>query len=571
MARDRSLAVVAPLSALLAGALPALTFPEPSLSWLAPVVLVAWMVLLARAGTPREAALRGWLGGVGFVLAVHHWLVPNTHVFTPIVAAALGLLWLPWGVLVRHLLRPPSTGRRVLAAVLLVPSAWLLVEVARSWESLGGPWGLLGSSQSQVPPALALAALGGVWLVSWVLVAVNVAVTAVVLSPRRGIVAAGVATVAVLAAGTFAYAGVWASISRAGGGPVLRVAAVQPGVVDGPGARLDLGEQLTGRIRPGSADLVVWGESSVGFDLASRPGLRTRLSRLSEQVGAPLLLNVDARRGHGGIAKSTVLVGDDGVLGEYDKTRLVPFGEYVPVRGVLGWLTGASRAADEDRRRGPDVTVLRQGPGDIGPLVCFESAFPDMTRTLARRGAGLVVVQASTSTFQGSWAPEQHAALAALRAAESGRPVVHATLTGQTRAFDAAGRELGQPMDTDRRGVASYRVPLAVQDTPFVRWGAWVPFTAVALVAGWAVAAACRRAVGVRRRAAALGPPGSALDEDVGGSQLGSREIVDHEHGTGFGAADRHREEGLDVDSGVGQRPGEGGAGARAVRQPDEQ
>lgn len=115
--------------------------------------------------------------------------------------------------------------------------------------------------------------------------------------------------------------------------------------------------------------------------------------------------------------------------------RLVPFGEYVPFRSLLGWATSVGKAAGEDRRQGTEQVVMDVGDGlRIGPMVCFESAFPDMSRSLVADGAQVLVAQSSTSTFQHTWAPEQHASLAALRAAETGRPMVHATLTEIGRA-----------------------------------------------------------------------------------------------------------------------------------------
>jgi apolipoprotein N-acyltransferase len=89
-------------------------------------------------------------------------------------------------------------------------------------------------------------------------------------------------------------------------------------------------------------------------------------------------------------------------------------------------------------------------------LICFESAFPDMSRADARRGAQLIVYQTSDSTFQGSWAPAQHASLGALRAAETGRPVVQAALTGVSAAYDAQGRLLAS-MTTAQRGLLTVR------------------------------------------------------------------------------------------------------------------
>ena len=107
-------------------------------------------------------------------------------------------------------------------------------------------------------------------------------------------------------------------------------------------------------------------------------------------------------------------------------------------------------------------------------LICFESAFPDMSRVDAQRGAQLIVYQTSDSTFQGSWAPAQHASLGALRAAETGRPAVQAALTGDSAAFDAQGRLLAS-MGTAQRGLLTVRLGLepGTALTPFDRYGMW--------------------------------------------------------------------------------------------------
>ncbi|KIF73387.1 acyltransferase, partial [Streptomyces sp. 150FB] len=99
-------------AAVVAGALPALAFPAPSLWWFGYGALVPWMLLVRSAPTGRRAALDGWLGGLGFMVAVHHWLIPSLHVFTVVLAGLLGLLWAPWGWLVRATLGgAPSAGR----------------------------------------------------------------------------------------------------------------------------------------------------------------------------------------------------------------------------------------------------------------------------------------------------------------------------------------------------------------------------------------------------------------------------------------------------------------------------
>ncbi|WP_447036120.1 apolipoprotein N-acyltransferase [Streptomyces sp. DSM 118878] len=522
--------------AVLTGALPALAFPAPSLWWFAYVALVPWILLTRTAPTARRAMLDGWLGGLGFMVAVHHWLLPSLHVFTVVIAALLGLLWAPWGWLVRRLLGgAPSPGRST-ASLVVLPSGWLMVELTRSWENLGGPWGLLGSSQWQVTPALRLASVGGVWLVSALVVVVNVGVALLVLALARRVAsrraaarrkargaasrltaapaprtaARAAATAAATATALPAFAGilgvavvavaasVWAPRPEAAG--EVRVAVVQPGVmngVSGPEKRLDRQEALTRDLAQEDPDLVVWGESSVGFDLADRPDVARRLAALSREVDADLLVNVDARRSdRPGIFKSSVLVGPEGPTGDrYDKMRLVPFGEYIPARSLLGWATSVGKAAGEDRRRGDRQVLMDAGPGlRVGPLVCFESAFPDMSRQLTRDGAQLLLAQSATSSFQSSWAPEQHASLAAVRAAETGRPMVHATLTGVSAVYGPDGSRAGAPLGTSASAAKVYDVPLAEGTTAYVRWGDW-PVHGALVVITVLCAAECARSL----------------------------------------------------------------------------
>ncbi|WP_328556804.1 apolipoprotein N-acyltransferase [Streptomyces sp. NBC_00358] len=500
--------------ATLAGALPMLAFPAPSWWWFAYVALVPWILLARSAPTGRRAAYDGWLGGFGFMLAVHHWLLPSLNVFLVVIAALLGALWAPWGWLVRRFLAGVPSPGRVGAALLVLPSGWLMVELVRSWQGLGGPWGLLGSSQWQVEPALRLASVGGVWLLSFLVVAVNVAV-AVLVSVRESRMPAVAGLVATAAATSAAW--VWSPRPEVDGR--VRIAVVQPGVVDGSTSgdkRFAREEVLTRQLAGQGADLVVWGESSVGFDLADRPDLARRVTALSREVGADILVNVDAHRSdRPGIYKSSVLVGPQGPTGDrYDKMRLVPFGEYVPARSLLGWATSVGKAAGEDRRRGTEQVVMNVGHGlRVGPMICFETAFPDMSRHLAQDGAEVLVAQSSTSTFQHSWAPEQHASLAALRAAETGRSMVHATLTGVSAVYGPSGRRIGSWLGTDASSAVVYEVPLARGVTPYVRFGDWPVHGALLVMAALCVTEGAR-AFRLRRTAPEpLVPPARTAHE----------------------------------------------------------
>jgi apolipoprotein N-acyltransferase len=496
------------LAALASGAALALAFPGPALWWLALVGLVPLLLLAAAAPTDREAAALAWLVGVGFFLAVNAFLVPKVGPFMVPLAMLVAVLWLPLGWLARRLLGRRAGGVRAGAgrlalALLLLPSALVAGEAVRSWEGLGGPWGLLGASQWNQPRLLSVAALGGVWAVSFLLAAVNVAAAAALAGGVQARVRALAGAVAV--ALLLGAAGWWALRPAPPPAGTARVALVQPGVVGPVEARFRASEAASLELaaKGGPVDLVAWGESSVGRDPAANPADTARLAAVARAAGGPVLANVDARRGDGsgGIYKSALLVAEDGPAGSYDKMRLVPFGEYVPLRPLLGWVTRFTDAADLDRHRGSRLTVLPAGPFTVGPLVCFESTFPDLARNLAAKGADLVVVQTADTTFQESWGPAQHASLAAVRAVEAGRPVVQAAISGVSVAFDARGRRLAwQPATW--RGAAVAEVPLSRERTPYVRAGDWLPAAcALALVTASLVAFGRRRSTAGQRGA----------------------------------------------------------------------
>ncbi len=372
----------------------------------------------------------------GFVLANQYWLWPSSGPLLAVFAAGVGALWFPWGWAAHRLLSGQVTARQMLTAVAVLPSAWVIAEAVRSWHRLGGPWAPLGASQWNQPVTLAPASVGGVWLVSFLVVAVNTAVVGAFLLRSWRVVALPV-VLAVLGPAWFW----WGPAPEPGS--TVRVALVQPGEIAEAAARQAASEALTEGLAGQRVDLVVWGESSVGVDLESHPDTVRRLVELRRRIGADVLVNVDARAPGGGIYKSAVLIGSDGVRGSYAKTRLVPFGEYVPLRPLLGWATRHTKAAGEDRRRGDGPVVLHTESLAVGPLISFETTFSDLPRRVVRLGAQLLAYQSSTSSYQGSWAQPQLASMAAVHAVEVGHPAVHAGLSGVSSAFDARGRNLG--------------------------------------------------------------------------------------------------------------------------------
>jgi apolipoprotein N-acyltransferase len=187
---------------------------------------------------------------------------------------------------------------------------------------------------------------------------------------------------------------------------------------------------------------------------------------------------------------------------------------------VLGWLDRISRAAAQNVVAGTGAHVLTATtptgrPLTFGPLICFESAFPDMSRVDTDNGAQVIIYQTSDSTFQASWAPAQHAALGALRAAETGRPVVQAALTGDSAAFDARGRLLAWA-GTSYRGVllVHMELPPAAARTPYDQLGDYVAWLAVA-IAGVAAVIGIARGQSERRdgRRKAEGTPAEVLTD----------------------------------------------------------
>jgi apolipoprotein N-acyltransferase len=562
--------------AFLAGGVPAiLVFPGPSLSYLAWFALVPGMVLFTRAATTREAAARGWWFGAAYLIAMLYWMATEIGPGLLLIGGVFGCMWSPFAIAVNRLLTPPGSWPRTLAALVVVPSAWLVPEWIRSYQGLGGPWGLYGASQWQHPAVLALASVGGVWLVSVALLIANAGLTLVLGAIRPRLLAppapapdpraaaldleaaapqvsaqpapAPRAPAPPLRRAALAAVGLGAFVVAAGSGPLAfsltppfatvrqsTVALVQAGIanVKDPVKRVDASEILTREFSAGSArakehpDLIVWGESSVAYDLALDHSLLSGIEQLSAQDQAEILVSQDSTIAgpHGGQEKVAVLVSPQGVQGRYVKTRLVPFGEYIPFKGQLGWLTKISKAAPSNMISGDGAHTLTVAsptgnakPLDVGVLVCFESAFPDMSRVETNQGAQYIVYQSSTSTFQGTWGPDQQGSLAAIRAAETGRPVVQAALTGDTVAFDARGRQIAW-LGQDGQGVitVTLNLPARADKTFYDQAGDYVMWAGVGITALAALVMLLRRRHFLAHTTGADTPRTAEYDTDTG-------------------------------------------------------
>jgi apolipoprotein N-acyltransferase len=190
--------------------------------------------------------------------------------------------------------------------------------------------------------------------------------------------------------------------------------------------------------------VVVWPESPMNFSLGRDRRFREEVARFVGSRGVSLLFNSLEPAAGGGGYNAAVLVNEKGLLvAQYDKIRLMPFGEYVPlprwmpgvgmIGGVVGDFTPGERYA---------LIPLGEGGGAAraGTFICLESAYPYITRRLTREGAD-VLIEMTNDAYQGDTSVlRQHLSNAVFRAVETGRPLLRVTNTGVSARIDEGGR-----------------------------------------------------------------------------------------------------------------------------------
>jgi apolipoprotein N-acyltransferase len=189
---------------------------------------------------------------------------------------------------------------------------------------------------------------------------------------------------------------------------------------------------------------------------------------------------------------------DGRLQGTYSKQHLVPFGEYVPWRGTLGFIDEL-RQIPYDFAAGDHNTIFRVTGHPIGTVICFESAFGPLVRSVVRDGAHAVVVSTNNRSYRRSGNSAQHLANSQMRAAETARPVVQASVSGISAVIDPDG-SVHDTTDLFEKAIVTTTITTTAGETPYVRFGDWVVLLAAAgiLVAG---AVAARRSVRSRRSA----------------------------------------------------------------------
>jgi len=213
-------------------------------------------------------------------------------------------------------------------------------------------------------------------------------------------------------------------------------------------------------------DLVLWPEG-VGYASAEE-GSDTFFGDLAQVGGRWLVAGLLHPEAGGRWSNAAVLFDPTGRLrGIYRKQHLVPFGEYVPLEGVIPW--GGLTAQAGHLATGRDEPLLRHPLADLGPAVCFESLFAEPALSQADRGAGILVVISNDAWYTGTPAPEQLAWHTRVRALECGRDLVRSANGGYSFHVDALGR-MDAPLPPAPAGAAVFRVQPRTGRTPYVRW-----------------------------------------------------------------------------------------------------
>jgi apolipoprotein N-acyltransferase len=370
------------------------------------------------------------------------------------------------------------------------PLTHALVEALRfSWPFGGVPLASLGISQAASPLAI-IARVGGVILLTWVVLQAGFALGALVRRASGADVRLAGAAIAVLAA-VFLVASV--APRGHGTGVFVDVVAVQGGGEQGTRADDVASEIVTARhveatrsIEPDNElDLVVWPENVVDVvEFATSDELQAVASEAA-RLGVPISVGIteDVPGEPDRFANAQVIVTPDGtVTSRYDKVRRVPFGEYVPLRGLLEALGAPVDQVPNDAVAGTDPAYLELPDGTRASVVIsWEVFFGGRVRDGVREGAGVVLNPTNGASYTGTILQTQQVASSRLRAIETGRWVVQAAPTGFS-AFVTPGGDVIDRTAVGERAVIRHRVELHDGETWYVRLGDR-PFIAVSVVA----------------------------------------------------------------------------------------
>lgn len=473
-----------------AGILSALALPPfgwAPLLWLSIPLL---LVMLDGAGSWWRAATAGWWWGLGHFVAGLYWIGIALLVDPERFAWMLPLadLGVPAGLalfpalatgLIYALSRPG--GSRLLVA----GGVWMAADMLRGHILSGFPWNLFATTVIQWPAAAEGASLVGAYGLSGVVVLVA---GLPYLGWRRtagGGLAAAITTVMALGLIGHGVATVPGEAPRVE--PILPLRVVQ-GNID-QRLKYDEATQLDqlrtlmalSAVAPAAGTdmprLIIWPETALPWPLETDPRLAPLLGSLVPDNGAVMVGALRLERAGDGLTlwNSLRIIRSDGtVAASYDKHALVPFGEFLPLRSVLGRLGIDKLAAsgiDLAAGPGPRTLAVPDLP-PVGPMICYEAIFPEAARPAVR--PDWLVNVTNDAWFGRSSGPYQHLAAARLRAVEQGLPLVRAANTGISALIDPFGR-VEQALALGQSGIIDGLLPAPRAATVYSRFGLIVP------------------------------------------------------------------------------------------------
>lgn len=478
--------------AVLSGILFAFAFPNVAIGWLAFVALVPLFVALAKARTARHAFGLGWLSQtiawllmVPWVIRVmsHYGGLPSITGVGIFVAMCilLGLYGGFFGLLF-YAIAPGVRLRRWL----FVPLAWAAVEYARTYLLTGFPWNLIAAAIVDYTPLVQFDRFAGPYALGALILLPSVTLAwAIVARPKGMDLVFSIGSVVIICFIWWITGLVGAKlIARPGNGPFFSAALLQPNISQemrwNSSNLMEIFQRMMNMtdsaVRSGAA-VVIWPESTVPLSYATTDFFREAIESESREAAVDIILGSVAEdpANPDRMWNAAFLVSSGRTIGHYDKIRLVPFGEYVPLRKMLFFAHKLVHEVGNFEFGTKDIPLV--GLFRYGPAICYEIVFPQIGRMQVVHGADVLVTITNDAWYDQTSAPQQHLNQARLRAVENDRYLLRAATTGISAFVDPTGRIVNEiPMDT--QGILYARFQPRHSETLYVRFGDWFAWIA---------------------------------------------------------------------------------------------
>ena len=463
-----------------------LSFPNSEFFFLAWVALVPLLVVIARRPSPARALILGWAVGTVFFYTTCYWLTYSMIHYGGLPSIAAYLLLVPPAIVIGIF---PGLAMMVVAlaikrwgigSVLLAPVVWTAFEWARLGVT-GQLWNALGYSQAFHWYLIQPATWGGVYAISFLIVLVNAALACAIVARQAFWSTWSAILIACVIAVIYFPVALTSPGKAFHGDRYLNVVALQPNVpMTAEKSAAEWNElrarhlsmsitamQALDRTLPA---LVVWPESPMNFTYGSDRQLQAVVADFTKTNHTSLLFNSLEPAPNNGSYNSALLINEEGrLIAQYDKIRLMPFGEYVP---LPQWLPGASLISGivGEFTPGDKYTLMPVAGHRAGVFICIESAYPWIARRMTSEGADFLINISNDGYLGPTAVMRQHLANTIFRAVENGRPLLRITNTGLSAWIGPDGNLFDQtrPFETD---VRIWPVTSAKSDTFYTRHG----------------------------------------------------------------------------------------------------